>query len=342
MPETLPAVKTELLRSAFEKFKKVVALDPTNADALYNLAQCMHSIVESQEIWVDDKSLLAESLQILDQCQQALINATNLPEEDRPAIELWDILLLRVDIHTSFITLLSSMDLAHHHYSQAKSLLESCVPKDQASTIQLHLKRAQLDSCCGQVYCAFSQTLDVSFFDSSIALLDGILSLNPLHLEALADKGEVLSDYADLLIQCAGDLEKAKKVYASAVEAITSALTLSPNTVSLKLHLGSLHLSRIRAYNAFEDGKTRKVLAKNARIYYQSCLSEIPVGHSERRYVLYHLLKACSYMDSASADCDKCYEQLQKEFGLIDFQKWEDEDQIGGLAFGSDEWKPAA
>ncbi|RKO86653.1 hypothetical protein BDK51DRAFT_39881 [Blyttiomyces helicus] len=147
--------------------------------------------------------------------------------------------------------------------------------------------------------------LDSALFDAAVAELDALLAESPRHVEALCDRGDVLSSHGEALRARAADpadADRVRALYAAAERSYAEGYAAESNNVALAAKLGDVNLLRVGLYAGPESEAARRTLAGNAEKYYRRAIAlKVP----EIGIVMWRLAKAVALGPEGAEGCQK-------------------------------------
>jgi tetratricopeptide (TPR) repeat protein len=308
-PQTLNEQACIWLRKAIDIYLKLASIEPDNDDVLFNLAQTLH-------LWVlksnSDFYKLNEAIWYLDQMQGI--------EKDTP-----DTLVLKIEILNSIMEFSNDLNEIQKVFKAVTDLyMEDAKEKNYYYNNNIITRIAESFHVFGFRLHDINGIVDSSVFSRAIEMIDLVLNRDPNNIEALCDKSDLCTDWADLDINA-----NSTDLYTIAVESLTKASQLDPRNTDIMTRLGDIHLSRLVLYS---NDNTRVTCAKNAKVYYQNALSTKPI--KPQMWPLFHFVKACTWISDDYSD--KAWEMLMlmADDNNLSIDEWIKSNEVLDVPFG--------
>lgn len=338
--------KKRLFESAIAKFRQVCQSEPWNTDAQFNLAQVIHAYVglsidlgETLPTWEQD---LMECLRVLDKCLETSAqiesqlgsssHGNSMDTDDDQTdmgsskVDPWEVSALKVEILTTMMETSVQLDKIQNYFDQASAVLSRAEALPTLDNKEMHLKLSSIYHTLGFKAFELSKRVNQEHFKTALGHLDAILAQEPGCVEALCDKGDTLISFAEVHNET-----DSRPLFAAASAAFTEALKIEPSNPNILLKLGDVNLSRIRLYSDPQLDQTRQILGKNAKLYYEKAYP-LKKHTMERKWVLFHLVKANSYIPGCEGECLRVWSALAAEGATIEVLGADDD--VSGVPFG--------
>ena len=353
-PPTENDIKLRLLDQCIQLNKKVSALESWNASSLFNCAQAMNSLVallmsRQDAVTISLPRMLTEALQILDECQKQSEQArlierdesdSNMDDRELSMVDDWEIASLKIDVWINLMDFTTDPGALEGLFNQCISALGQISDNKQSQKvdkIDIALRYAHVYSSFAHrsVHVFSNVTVACTLYEQALDSLDsGILCHDRRHIEALCDKGDILTEMAEIKRKLKpDDVDSSKKLYTLANDCYSQALQLEPKNISIITKLGDTNLSRVKLYAAECDLKTRQVLAQNARVFYQRSFP-LSKDKEDKKWILYHWYKADTFLSDQTIESQRIWDALMKEFGNVYIPEWERDDDLVDVPFG--------
>ncbi|KAI8083840.1 hypothetical protein BDF21DRAFT_360713 [Thamnidium elegans] len=145
--------------------------------------------------------------------------------------------------------------------------------------IQINLKEASTYAAMADRTFIASGTVDISLFEKAIEKLDEIINqYDAKHVEAMCDRGDILTSYAQSIAEVANkkglplvpekDGKEVWHLYATATKSFQAALAIEPKNLSILNKMGDLSLTRASLDLPIAE-RNKLQLLKNAQFYFK-------------------------------------------------------------------------
>ncbi|KAG0175540.1 hypothetical protein DFQ28_008879 [Apophysomyces sp. BC1034] len=211
--------------------------------------------------------------------------------EPTTAFSLVDTLVSTAETMTTMASMLASFQASMDLFSRARTKLSLAekwllsVPEGaehKQARIQIYLKEAQnFASMADRSFLASSQ-VDHTLFGQAIERLDEIIEqFDAKHVEAMCDRGDILTSYAQALLEFASKSntplapetsgKEIWQLYAQATKSFQTALTIEPKNCSILNKLGDVSIARARLELPVAE-RNKAQLLKNAEFYFKQAV----------------------------------------------------------------------
>ncbi|KAJ3009312.1 hypothetical protein HKX48_008032 [Thoreauomyces humboldtii] len=363
-PAFEPAERCGLFREAAERLR---GGDARNADCLFNLAQALRGFAE---VVLEEEGDAGEAVAALTEAEAALgevfvlRSASNddvgasmamdvsdgqqsQPNEDETDTEPRATALVdTLTAHAQTLTMLFK-EVADPEasvlYQRALDRLRTAegilaTDANPQQTNEVHIRYAEVLAARADVVAQVQGRVDVEAFEGAVGYLDRVLAADPNNVEALCEKGDVLTSWADAVRSVNGGtqavlahleatpspLATLRTLHVRAVDAYTTAYALTPTNGTLSRTLGNAHLARIPLHPAPTESL---VLAANAEKYYRRSVALGDQG------MLIPLAKAIGWQGKEE-ECRKVVEAWRKKMARGDEDCHGEDDETLEVGFG--------
>ncbi|KAG2208079.1 hypothetical protein INT47_010441 [Mucor saturninus] len=258
---------------------------PTEENHVHD-SNCHHDHQKEQEIKSEDASKTEEEF------------TTVTKMESTTAYSLIETLLSTSETMTTMASMLASFPASMDLFGRAKAKLGlaekwlSKMPSESSpddtvdaekekkdARIQINLKEASTHAAMADRTFIATNNVDSSLFGKAIDKLDEIVDkYDPRHVEAMCDRGDILTSYAQAIMELAnkknlplvpeGNGKEVWQLLASATKSFQAALAIEPKNLSILNKMGDLSL--IRASLDLPIAERNKLqLLKNAQFYFK-------------------------------------------------------------------------
>jgi tetratricopeptide (TPR) repeat protein len=296
--------RLNLLDKSISRFRKVLEMQPNNADALFNLAQGLTvraDLVEDVEGLVDAHGEAAQALQeavslyeSAYELQERLRHqeAHNVGSSSATAVAiskapvtpftLIETLTSLVDATTSLGEMLDQFEDVQLLYKAALSKISLAFgiltdstesEEDSAIVIQLYRSHATLLSTLADRTYTDTGKLDQKSYETAIETLAKVIILDHDNVEAHCDLGDLFGGYAQAKIRtCTDDASLQEDaiwdLYTEATRCFQNALDYEPDNLGTLFKLGDIHFTRAQLpFKVAQKQKTQ--LLKSAEYWYK-------------------------------------------------------------------------
>lgn len=300
--------RLNLLDKSISRFRKVLELQPNNADALFNLAQGLTvraDLVEDIDDIVDARGEAAQALQEAVSLYESAYelqerlrlqhfrngsssSATPIAISKAPVtpFTLIETLTSLVDATTNLGEMLDQFEDVQSLYKAAISkislaygiLADSTEAEEDTSTvIQLYQSHATLLAAIADRTYIDTGKLDIKSYETAIETLAKVLILDHDNVEAHCDLGDLFGGYAQAKARTItenndqGDVKEEQAIwdlYTEATKCFRTALDYEPDNISTLFKLGDIHFTRAQLPFAIAR-KQKTQLLKSAEYWYK-------------------------------------------------------------------------
>ncbi|KAF7727351.1 hypothetical protein EC973_007660 [Apophysomyces ossiformis] len=267
------------LQEAISLFENVYQLQEKE----YQACQSSTAESEQQQPPTEEKKLEGD---------QATEDYTTVTEvEPTTAFSLVDTLVSTAETMTTMASMLASFQASMDLFSRARSRLSLAEkwlmsvpegPEHKQARIQINLKEAQnFASMADRAFLASGQ-VDHTLFNQAIERLDEVVDqFDAKHVEAMCDRGDILTSYAQALLEFAHKSntplvpdstgKEIWQLYAQATKSFQSALTIELKNCNILNKLGDVSIARARLELPVAE-RNKAQLLKNAEFYFKQAV----------------------------------------------------------------------
>ncbi|KAM3584117.1 hypothetical protein VKS41_004083 [Umbelopsis sp. WA50703] len=287
--------RLNLLDKSIDRFRKVLKLQPNNADALFNLAQGLVVRADLVEDVDGIEDAHGEAAQALQEAVSLYESAYELQERLRAhqgsdssaiaiskapvtALTLVETLTSLVDATKSLGEMLDQFEdvellykAASGKISLAYGILADASEQDDDTEITVHLYLAHaglLTTLADRTYTDTGK-VDEKSYETAIETLAKVLVLDHRNVEAHCDMGDLFGSYAQAQLNSSlPDEKKIWELYTEATRSFQTALEYEPDNCTTLYKLGDIHFTR--AQLPFPIARKQKTqLLKSAEHWYK-------------------------------------------------------------------------
>ncbi|CAO3689437.1 unnamed protein product [Rhizopus stolonifer] len=170
----------------------------------------------------------------------------------------------------------AKLALAEQWYEKMPTDTAAAELEKKTARVQINLKEAATYASMADRTLLASNTVDSRLFDRAMDRLDEIINNDPRHVEALCDKGDVLTSYGQALIEVANKKNLSLEangqeiwhLLSTATKSFQAALAIESKNLKILNKMGDLSLIRAQLELPIAE-RNRPQLLKNAVFYYK-------------------------------------------------------------------------